>query len=144
MASVLKSKVPEAQTKVMAVAVQSDGYSCGYKACYWQIVTQMLINTDCIPLDWETPPAPPDAWETVCLRLMSVFDLQKNIDHAKPEDIGLWEAFTYALDRGTFNQNTMLPIIDTYVARLRIEIDSLTSDSPAACFLSLHSNFGIQ
>jgi hypothetical protein len=131
MASALKSKMPSARIKVIAVAVQNDSYSCGYKACYWQILTQMLINDDCIPLEWETPPNPPDAWETVCLRLLSVFDMQKNINHARPEDIGLREAFTHSLDNGTFNQNTMLPIIETYVESLRYEIDSLAPDSLA-------------
>ena len=63
--------------------------------------------------------------------MSKVFDMQKNINHARPEDIGLREAFTHSLDNGTFNQNTMLPIIETYVESLRYEIDSLAPDSLA-------------
>ena len=123
MASALKLAIPSASTNHFAVGLQRNGSSCGYFSGWWQLFCQSLINSGSVPLEWSSPPEPPDGWERVCCRLFTIFDMQAVLPGALAKDIGLRSLFSDALSSGIFDEGAFFAVIDSYASELQVEIE---------------------
>ena len=122
----LLKEIPGAATQHFAVGAQRDGSSCGYISAWWQIHVQGLVNAGHAPVDWRSPPEPPDGWNRVCRRLFTIFDMQVQVPTAWAEDIGLRTIFRAAMESGHFPEQQLMAQIDEYGLRLQVQLHSVS------------------